>query len=277
MTQNNNKRQQNFSESGITLLLAIFIMSGLSLIAITVSALAIQNIRNSRSAVFSEPAIGQAQSGAEEGLWNIKRNLAVPSCNNSPLQNSESVGAANTWSARTVCKDYTDATIDLSANTPYNFYLYDPDDKNGDVDLTGISGGDPYRCMTVDLLSGANNLKITVKRLDGTAWGSPSTTTINSSTAKGSSSCTGTATQATINNLAGPSGQDNRLQVTLTYCEAICVPGSSSAKVLVTTNIGMPTFPTIDSVGCAQRGASQTSACDGNEIYSRRINVSVPQ
>ena len=247
------------------MLLAIFIIAGLALIAATISVLAIQNIRNSRAVVLSEPAAGAAQSGAEEGIWNIKRNTALPICTSSSSSDSQSLGTTGFWSASSYCKSYAAATFSISANTAYPFYLFDPDHPNDDLDLSAMPDGG-YHNLSVTENTGTHNVNIYVTRLDGTPIGVQPVTVSPGG-------------NVVINGLVGPSGSDNRMAVRLVYCETICVAGSETASVTVNTDQGMPTFPTIESLGCAQKGAgdSGTNTCNGGEVYNRQINVTVPQ
>lgn len=261
------------AQSGVTLLLTVFIVSGIALIAAVVSVLAIQGIRNSRAILLSEPALGSAQSGAEEGVWAIKRAATLPLCDqNGADKNSITYG--NVFSARTYCKTYDGATFTIKANQPYTFYLYDPDSPNDDIDLKNMAAGE-YTCMVADLLSGSHTVNVAVTRFDGTFAGSPSSSSISSSTSKTSSTCDGQLHQRTVTNLQGLSNNDNRMIVTLTYCPSGCTD-SDSATVSVNTNVGIPTVPTVDSTGCAQRGAGSGSDCNAAEIFSRRVQVTVP-
>jgi hypothetical protein len=274
MVKFNPKLNQN--QSGVTLLLAVFVVSTLTLVAVTVSVLAIQSIRNSRAVVLSEPALGAAHSGAEDGVWNIKRGLSstIPKCDSTPSKSSAALG--NVWSASAFCKSFGATSFVLTTDTPYTVYLYDPDDAEGDIDLRGMEDGG-YHCMSADMASGTHTVKISIKRFSGTQVGTP--VTINPSSSHVASSCTGDPSQTTINGLAGPSGQDNRMIVTLTYCETgVGCNSSDTATVSLNTDApGVPTIPTIDSTGCAQRGTGTAgNNCNGNEIYSRKVQVIVP-
>jgi hypothetical protein len=112
--------------------------------------------------------------------------------------------------------------------------------------------------------SATHNLAIYVTRFDGTTIGTQPVTV-----------SPGHTITIPINN-AGRDGMDNRMQVRLVYW----LGGASGAKtsVEVTTDQGMPTFPTIDSVGCAGK-IQPGSGCPGGatEQYNRRLNVTVPR
>lgn len=263
-------------QAGVTLLLAVMVMAGITLIAVTVAFLAIQEIRVSRADLYSQQAITAAQAGAEEGLWDMKRpdNGTLPQCTSSVTDTNLQAAAGS------FCKSYDNgATINLEVNKPYFVYLYDPDDPNGDSDLTGMTN--TYTCLTADWLTGgSHNINVYLTRLDGTPVGDKSQpATFNRTSTAGLSPCDGNRHQLTINNLQGPSNQDNRMILKLVYCEggAGCT-ADESASVTVNTNGGMPTLPTIDATGCA--GAitpSDNCTATGQEQFNRRINVTVPQ
>lgn len=238
------------SQRGVTLLIAVMLVSTLSLIAITVAFLAIQTLRNSRAVTMSEPAIAAAISGSEEGVWNLKRKIGLSGCNGA----SENLNSNNLWAARSYCLVAQSVTINLVANQDYTFYLYDPIDPNGDIDLLPPKMDPTYDDLTV-IPAAAGNVSVTVNRVDGTLVGARSVTS-NSST-------------PTITGLRGFSGADNRMIVTLN--------SATNIQVVVNTNAGMPTLPTVDSVGCAQKGTPSANSCTGAEAFTRRINVSVPQ
>jgi hypothetical protein len=265
---------RNSSEAGITLLLSIFLMSTISLIAITVTALAIQGIRNSRAIALSEPAIGQAHSGAEEGIWGIKRATTLAACG-SPTKNSDSP-TGNVYSARQYCQSSDAVSFNLSGSSPVVFYLYDTAAPNGPPDsctgnpsqpicahLLDLSGMDTqFGQLTADYIQGTHQVHIAVARLNGTPIGSADITTATP--------------ERQISNLDGATGPgiDNRMSVTLTCFT--CSSGETTT-VTVNTDAGIPSVSKIESTGCAQRGAGSANQCNAGEIYSRKIEVTVPQ
>ncbi|MBX4205127.1 MAG: hypothetical protein KW788_02995 [Candidatus Doudnabacteria bacterium] len=282
ITCNSKSKAVNSKQAGVTLLLAVLITAGLTLIALTISALTIQSIRNSRAVTLSEPAIGQAHSGAEEGVWRIKRYGTVANCD-SPYSGEQSV-SSDIYSARNYCQTMSPASFELSSNNPFIFFLYDPAWPNGVPNsVTGLSCSDGvlldlsemdnggYSSMDITLPgSAAHNLSVYVTRLGGSAAGSPASYPIPVTVAPGGS--------ISISSLLGPQGcgQDNRMQVKLVYWLG-GTTGAETATVGVNTDIGMPGFPTIDSTGCAQKGAGSGNECTAAEIYSRKIEVTVPK
>ena len=247
-------------QSGVTLLMAVLMVATLSIIAITIAFLAVQDIRSSRAVFYTEPAIGAAQSGAENAIWTIKRSRGT--LNNCPSTSSPSVGVSSGLSV--YCKSYGTASFTLAAGTPYTFYLYDPKDINGDYDLKGCisctpastnPAGFPITSMTVTNRSTIYSVQVYLTRLNGTPLASQPVNVIPGAT-------------QTFNNLAGPVGADNRMKVVL----------QSSGNVLVDVNTdqGMPDFPTIDSTGCSGHNLPNSN-CSGTDLYNRRLNVTVPQ
>jgi hypothetical protein len=267
---------RNSSEAGITLLLSIFLMSTISLIAITVTALAIQGIRNSRAIALSEPAIGQAHSGAEEGIWGIKRASTLATCG-SPTKNSDTP-TGNVYSARQYCQSSDAVSFNLSGSSPVVFYLYDTAAPNGPPDscttaptsppqaicrhLLDLSGMDTqFGQLTADYVNGLHPIHVAVAKLNGDPVGSADITTA-------------TPERSIPLILTTGDGIDNRMSVTMTCF--ICASGETTT-VTVNTDAGIPSVSKIESTGCAQRGAGSANQCNAGEIYSRKIEVTVPQ
>jgi hypothetical protein len=241
-------KTRNSREAGVTLLLSVMIISGLTLIVVSVAAFAVQELRASRAQLLSEPTIAAAESGGERGLWSIKRETGLETC---PLASVQTFGANN---LATYCKSYGAATIAITGGSPYTFFLYDPDNINGDADLIGY----PYSSISIQHSSGTYQVNVSVSRLDG------STTGISPSSVAVSPGATQSITISPV--LAGSEG---RMKVVLS--------STGNATVIVNTNRGMPTFPTIDSTACGSRGAVSSCTGAGQELFTRRIQVTVPQ
>jgi hypothetical protein len=150
------------------------------------------------------------------------------------------------------CKSYSSATFRLKANTPYVFYLFDPNNVNGDIDLLAY----PYTSLTVIHQSGAFNIDTTIARLDGTAVGTQPVTVTPGST-------------QVINIPPVVTGSEGRMRVTL--------QSIGDATVNVNTNQGMPNFPTINAGGCASRTSVTDCNSSSQELFNRRINITVPE
>src|SRR5687767_15149094 len=111
-----NKRQ-----SGVTMLFAVFVVSSVSVISLTVGFFAIQEIRSSRAVSLSEPAITAAESAGEEGLWQVKRGSWVHNCS-SQQQYPEVLVDSKT--VITKCIAYNNAVVGIDPDKPFTFYLY---------------------------------------------------------------------------------------------------------------------------------------------------------
>jgi Tfp pilus assembly protein PilX len=159
-------RRGNSSEAGVTLLLSVLILSGMVLVAVAVSGFTIQEIKSSRAVAVSEPAIIAAETGAEDALWSIKTNgsSSVPNCSGVP--SSKNLASSN--SLAVYCKTYIGDTVDMVLGQSTIFYLYNPDDPNGDIDLSAY----PYTQLTVTNKSAGFQVDVTVVRLSGSNVGS---------------------------------------------------------------------------------------------------------
>ena len=252
------------TQTGVTLLISIMILAGLTLITLAIGGFAIQQLRASRSIAITQPAIGAAETAGEQGLWLIKRkDLNDPSqlvkCDlgttNDPLVSSNSRAAS--------CRSYGAATFAIKANTSFSFYLYDPNfvNGNGDIDLQNYQ----YDSLTLNYLSGSAPLSLTMVRLNNSITGI--------STCALSPCMVNVGASQGISITPVPAGTEGRMKVTLLSS------GDGTVQVNTSPN-GMPTFPTIDATGCSSKEALDTfSSCNGTnqEIFSRRINVMVPQ
>jgi len=238
------------SERGVTLLLATLVMAGMTLTILAIAAFTIQEIRSSRAVTLTEPAISAAESAGEQGLWAIKRDTALPIC---PLANAQNMGA-NTWA--TTCKSYGSATVDIEAGVPFVFFLYNPTDINGDKDLHDY----PYTNINLTYISGVTSIGVNVTRIDGFTTGiSPSSSSLSA----------GVNPVQVINISPVAASTEGRMKVTLT--------SASNATVNIDTNRGMPTFPTVDATGCSSRSAVLACTGSAQELFTRRIQVTVPQ
>ncbi len=237
----------------MTLLISVLIMAGLTLITLSVGAFAIQEVRSSRAVSLTEPAIAAAETAGEQGLWAIKRGAALPTC---PAVSSQSLGN----SLVNLCKSYGAARFTLDAGQPFVFYLYDPDNINSNTCNTetftpSCSGTQYYQQITLTQNSGTLQTDIQVDTIDG----------VNVAT----QSLTPGANTTIVIPASVPGSSDLRFKVTLV--------SAATATLLVNTNRGMPTFPTVDATGCSSKTAVSNCNTAGQEIFSRRINVTVPQ
>lgn len=240
-------------EAGVTLLIAVLIMAGLTLITLSVGTFAIQEIRASRAVSLTEPAIAAAETAGEQGLWAIKRGAALPTC---PAVSTQNLGN----SLINLCKSYGEARFTVEASEPFVFYLYDPDSINGNTCNTetfdpACAGNQLYESLTIEHKSGTSQTDIQVATVDGVSVTSESLSPGEETTINIPSSV--------------PGSSDLRYKVTLS--------SAGDAVVEVNTNRGMPTFPTVNALGCSAKTAVSSCTTEGQEIFSRRINVTVPQ
>lgn len=241
-------KDKNPGEAGVTLLISILVMASLALVSLAVAAFTIQEIRSSRAVVLTESAIGAAETAGEQGLWAIKRGVALSAC---PAQTTVSLSNGALVNS---CKSHSSAVFDLEANTDFVFYLYNPDNINGDIDLSEY----PYTWLDVNSLSGSFQISITVVHIDGSSNNiSPSASSVNP----------GEVRRVQISQV--PENTEGRMQVTLR--------SAGSGTVSVNTNQGMPNFPTIIAGGCSAKVAVSDCGNTSQDLYSRQINISVPQ
>lgn len=246
-------------QDGVTLLLAVMVTSMLVLIAISVSFLATKDIQASRAALLTEPALGAAKAGAENGLWAVKRSSVVlPDCTNNSTNTALAAAHAE------YCKSFSPLTVALQAGVASVFYLYDPNNPNGDIDLNHSNPNIPnlatppiYTSLIVTN-NGGNNVTVDISKIDGTP-----VSNVVVPPAGG---------QQQINIPVGPDNVDNRLVVTLQSILA------GTVQLYTNPSGGMPSAPTVSATGCSSKQAGLVACNDPNkEVYSRKINVDVGQ
>ena len=212
--------------------------------------------------MYTQPALGASQTGAENAIWALKRSRALPDCSNTRT----SISVANNIAKGDYCEDNSVAvTLNVKEGTPYVFYLYDPDPQDGNPNnpsLFDLLNMEPtYDTLTVNYLSGSaptTSVSVRVERLDGTLVGNQ--LQLSASIPNG-----------LIGGLRGINDEDNRMRVTLTS-------SNGNATVDVLTEPGLPDISTLDAVGCAgpQISSSTVSCGDNADLYQRRLQVTVP-
>ncbi len=251
-------------QAGVTLIISILIMSAVALASVAVAAFALSEIRSSRAVALTEPAISASETAGEQGLWAIKRDVSLTNCNSGQTTVSLSNGAIVNS-----CKTYSKATINLKGGVPFVFFLYDPNDPNGNLCMnqtydsgqhSGCAGAAIYTSITIVHKAGTSDVSVTTRDLNGNAFaGSDITVTRNS---------TGTVTIPDPIP-ATPPTNDERLKVTL----------SSNTDTTIELNalpLGLPNYPTVSAGGCAAKTAL-SDCTSGAEIFNRRLNITVPQ
>lgn len=232
------------SQQGVTLLFSTFVMSAVAIITITVGFFAVQELKASKSVVLAEPAIIAAETAGETGLWDIYRQGSMPPDCTAPGIPTELLDSSRSLNMK--CMSYGSAVLDIRAGVNLVFYLYDPNDLNGNLNPG-------YQWMTVTYKFGSFALNVRIERLDAILV---SSTTISPG---------GQAEQIT---LPTNPADDNRFKVILS--------SSGSVTAEFNTNLGMPDFPTLNAEGC-------TSVADPNfcltnaDSFRRRLHILVPR
>jgi hypothetical protein len=256
-------------QKGITLLLSVIIMLIILIITLTVSFLATQEIRASKSVFLSELAITGAQSAGEEGLWALKRQGDFESCDSNPAYTPLSESDNKVQIRR--CKKFDSVLVTLEANKPLAILLYDPADPNGNVCMnesytpgsySGCAGNALINKINVIQNSGSSAITVTVQDFD----------LINPWSATATAQTTGAVITPADISVPDPISGSSDERLTL-----ILDPGVNEATVTVTvTPNGLPNFPTIDAEACAA-GKDIAACSDSNDILKRRVNITVPQ
>lgn len=209
------------SQDGITMVVAIMLLAGISFASFTLSSIILREIQAGQLIQDSAPAIAGAYSGVEIGLYRLHRNLGSLAVTGGTLSQS---GATFD-----VIPDFFDDpfTFTASGGQALTVSLYDP------ANLAAIDPG--YRRVTITSVSGRRFSAEVV------SWGSAGTIVCsNPNISNGQSlNC----------NLSGP---DFRYQIT------IRVSGSSSGTAVGTIQafdasgapLGVPSAtPTFDATG----------------------------
>jgi len=139
---------KNKDQAGITLLISIMILSSVAIISFSLGSLAIREIRASRIASQSEPAIVAAEAGGEKLLFFRMRGLTdfAALC---PSLNSDSYPAGSSYEA---CNDLYD--------DPYYFQSYDDNVSvvllNNPIDPNSSIAG--YSNITINATTSDNTI-----------------------------------------------------------------------------------------------------------------------
>lgn len=255
-------KSEGGDQDGVTLLLAVMIMSGVLVISVTVAFFVVQEVKNARSSVLTEPAIIAAETAGEQGIYRIKRDAFNVNCATAQYTDIDGLTTAGTSPVRTkTCVAFVPAVFELSSNdpAPLEFYLYDPTNVNGNLcmEASSCAGAQLYQTLIIKHLVGNSNVYVNIVTLDG------------------ASVATQLISPSSTNTFNIPrdilSSNDERLKVTV-------LPTFGNATLEVSTTgvyTGLPDYRTIDAQGCSSR--TEVSNCEtGPETYNRRINITVP-
>jgi hypothetical protein len=257
-------------EAGVTLLLAVILVSAIALITSTIAAFVIQEIRSSRSSALTEPAIIAAESAGEQGLYEIKQGGVIQNCDSPTYTQID--GTANSSATRIMkCITSSPAIFQIDSATPLTFYLYDSANVNGNTCMesgncdaqSGVGDGNQlYTSLKLNYLTGGNQIDVEIVTLDGISINAfPLASAGNSDT------------YPIPRDILGSS--DERLMVTLTPSG-----GTSTVEVSTTrsngTVTGIPDYETLDATGC--QSLNTITDCDTDtETFKRRINITLPK
>lgn len=253
-------RAHSTPEDGVTLLMSVMIMSGILIISVTVAFFVVQEIKNARSSVMTEPAIIAAETAGEQGIYTIKRGTFNTNCSSASYTQLDGSSSSSTTRIKK-CVAFKPAVFELSSDdpAPLEFYLYDPNDINGNLCMrqTTCSGAQLYETLIVKHLTGNSSVYVNIVTLDGV---SVATQVISPNSSY---------TFIIPPNI--PGSDDERLKVTV-------LPTLGDATLEVSTSgvySGLPDYRTIDAQGCV--ALTSITDCETNpETYNRRINITVP-
>ncbi|MGE5298206.1 MAG: hypothetical protein ACM3KM_03515 [Acidobacteriaceae bacterium] len=263
-----NRKTNLGRQNGVTLLLAVLILSTISLVTLSVSYFAIVEMRASRGNTLTEPAIGAAETAGEQAIWSIKRSSVgglPPDCATSTYYTSLSGDVTGTRTLQKKCSTFGPVRFDLVPKQSIDIYLYDPNDINGNKTMLNSSGVQLFSAFGVSM-TGSYAVSVSAVTMDG----------IN---------VTGTQFNpvVSVNNAVPlvqsipnpvPGSVDQRIRITIT------APENGYASVIVSATSpaginGLPGFPTIDTEGCSAN--SNISNCNSaGDIFKRRLNITVP-
>jgi hypothetical protein len=138
---------RNQKQQGVTLLLAILVLSAILAISFSIATILFTEVRTSGDLLRTETALYGAGAVAEEALFKIKRK--VPSFTYTTKLGGVDLGSPAPIESSTTTPIYQDkvATTDYTfANTTKHYVLFDPDNptgpsKYGKIKLTYINSG----------------------------------------------------------------------------------------------------------------------------------------
>lgn len=138
------------SEEGVTLLLAILVLSAITAIVFSIAAIAINEIKTSSDLTRTEPVLSAAEAVAEDSLFKLVRGLGSVSGCISPSSTTIAGVTVTTCASYYLDNPYS---FNLAADAERDFYLYNPTDQTQppgytqvSVQITSGSTGTVYFC-----------------------------------------------------------------------------------------------------------------------------------
>ena len=154
-------RKYKKNQDGVTLLLAILILAAISIVALSFSSIAKDELQSSGDSLRSEPAISGAEAGTEDALFEDIRGFGSSLATNcsSPSQSTLSNGVLIQS-----CTNYyypNPYAFTLAPFVPQQFYLYNPASQSSPSGYTSVSltmnNSDTGGLVLIDLCSWSNN------------------------------------------------------------------------------------------------------------------------
>ncbi len=156
------------SQAGVTMLLAILVLSSLLAVSISVATIMFVEVRSSGDLLHSETSYYGADGAVEEGIYKIKRQVATSTCSSAlPNCYSSSIGSVNLSSIPPVENALTDPVFQASispggsfTNNATYYSFYDPACPSPNPASTNSQcqlGGSGYSRVKVTYLSAGSS------------------------------------------------------------------------------------------------------------------------
>ncbi len=255
------------SQDGVAILLAVMIISAITVITTTVAFFVIQEVRTNRATALTEPAIVAAETAGEQGIYRVKRSNFSASCGTAPYTQLDGSTTTNSSTRIRSCLATGPTVFQFTSAEPLVVYLYDFTNVQGNTCMEddavcpadgGGSGNQLYTSLIVKYLTGSFSVNVDIDTVDGVNYA-------NGTLTRGQ-----TGTYPIARNILN--SNDERLRITLTAT-------SGSATVEISTTglyAGLPDYRTLDAEGCVSFGQNVAN-CDANsEMYTRRLNITLP-
>jgi len=130
-------REKKSDQRGVTLLLAILVLSAVTAVVFTVAALALNETRTSGDLIKSEPAITAAEAGTEDVLYYAVRGLGGYSTNCTTPTTTTVNAVTLSYCLNPYLVDPYQFTV--NANTQKNFFLYNATSQGAAPGYTNVS------------------------------------------------------------------------------------------------------------------------------------------
>lgn len=265
-------KQEFKQQEGVAILISVLLISGIAIISSTIAFFLIQEVRSNRATYLTEPAIIGAESAAERGIYNLKRGSTVTSCNSNPAFTNIDPGSRVRYRN---CLTATKATFQFDHTQDLILYLYDPANINGNFcmenDLVCPADGNGtgtqlYTSLNVQHISGGI-VTVTLESFDQ-LW--TTTRLVNPGALE---------RIEILRNL--PNSNDERIRITISSGGPATVQIDAGFPPPDPRGIGiyqgLPNYTTIDAEACYPYNVSGTTCDMAGEVYTRRVNVTVPQ